>query len=167
MAQILLRGQDPIEISDERAREIKNDFANGSLPDVVEIDNLVFNKKELKSISLSHHEKEERNFPYDYSLDELKEIIGDFEKEFLAHSTGKLTHNEVLGTTKEGIVAWAREQKYITKDNRITFKGINEYMRRYRALEELNLRREYADKKDKESLDALAKAKATLYDIPF
>ncbi len=94
---------------------------------------------------------------WEYSTDELKAIIGKFEKEYNENAMGEVTHNEILGCVKEGTVEHALRLGAITKKEIsgkysyfIKLPEYRFYQERVDALNELYNRRDYAIKKSVE-----------------
>ncbi len=88
---------------------------------------------------------------WEYSVEELKAIIGNFEREYNETATGEIIHNEILGYVKKGTVDYALKVNAIEvktiKDKYVYFvklPGYTEYQNKLTALAELNGRREYA-----------------------
>lgn len=83
MAKIILRGgRNPIEIDNQRAKEIKKDWLNSILPRQVDVGTAVFLSSEIKSIEGLGEVK--NPFRYDLNNSSHKQEIKDFEKEFLS-----------------------------------------------------------------------------------
>jgi hypothetical protein len=87
MAKIFLKGvREPIEVSNERATALKEDWLADSLPDTIDLGGLITEKTALKSIELD----EER----DAGVDERRKMMFEAQKEkeeFLAQSSKKKT----------------------------------------------------------------------------
>jgi hypothetical protein len=103
------------------------------------------------------------------STEELKSVLGDFEKEYDENATGKTIHNEILGHVKEGTVLHALSLGAITKhfeeiyDKEIYYVKLPEYydyQKKCNVLRELILRREYAKEKN---IEAIAKVRERMF----
>ena len=88
---------------------------------------------------------------WEYLSEELKTIIGDFEKEYHEATTGEVIHNEILGYVHEGNIEHALRIGAITKkdnDYFIKLPEFRDYQLKYSALRELIGRRDYAQKQN-------------------
>lgn len=93
---------------------------------------------------------------HEMTTEELKEIIGDFERQYEEHKTGAIIHNDILGDEHEGIIEWALATDVITrkKSGELSYcfivepEGI-EWTRKRDAMRELRGRRKYAEKLNK------------------
>ena len=86
---------------------------------------------------------------WEYTTEELKAIIGNFEKEYHEATTGKVIRNEILGYVHEGNVEHALRIGAITKRDNAYFVKLPEfrdYQEKHNALRELIGRRDYARK---------------------
>jgi len=97
----------------------------------------------------SDYFKDSRNYPHDYSTDELKVIIGDFEKQYQSNQTGKMVKNDILGYMAEGIISFAESLGAITKHPvslkySVHIPGYELWTQKYQAMLELQSRRWYA-----------------------
>ena len=98
---------------------------------------------------------------WDYTTEELKAIIGNFEKEYSENATGKTVRNEILGWVKEGTIKRALMMRAIVKhevDGKdiyfINLPEYRDYQEKHNALRELISRRSYAKRKDLENLES-------------
>ena len=87
----------------------------------------------------------------EYTKEELKAIIGNFEKEYHEATTGEIIHNKILGYVREGNVKHALQLGAITKRGEDYFVKLPEYenyQEKHNALRELIGRRDYAKKQN-------------------
>jgi hypothetical protein len=98
-----------------------------------------------------------RRWPFDYSTDEIKNSVGDFETIYATHCTGARIHNEILGHIFQGIEDWCAEEKAITQKNGqwfIQYYLFNNWWRpKYDGMRELQSRRGYAKRMELRQLD--------------
>ena len=100
---------------------------------------------------------------WEYTPEELRSVLGNFEKEYNENATGEVIHNEILGYVAEGTIEHALRIRAITKKN-INGKDVyfvklpeyGDYNLKLRVLGEVISRRGYASKKD---LDRLAETR--------
>lgn len=114
-------------------------------------------KKSQIEIRNGIKDNEERRM-VDFSTDELKNILGSFEKEYNENATGETIHNEVLGFVKQGNVNHALRLEAITEHKNVYYVKLPEYRNydlKVRTLNELNCRRAYAKKMNKQDLSEL------------
>lgn len=91
---------------------------------------------------------------WEYSTEELKAIIGNFEKEYSENATGRTVRNEILGWVKEGTIKRALMIGAIVKhevnEKDVYFVSLpeyREYQEKHNALRELIGRRAFAREK--------------------
>ena len=104
-----------------------------------------------KSIKVINQEKNS----WEYTTEELKAILGNFEKEYHEATTGEVIHNEILGYVHEGNVQHALRIGAITEHDNTYYVKLpeyNNYQKKLNALDELFSRRDYAKKKNIENL---------------
>lgn len=93
---------------------------------------------------------------WEYTTDELKNILGNFEEEYNSHMTGEVIHNAILGFVNQGTIDHALEigaitrRKFKNRNNDEWFYYVKlpeyyDYQLKYGALRELISRREYAN----------------------
>ena len=89
------------------------------------------------------------------STEDLKRILGNFEKEYNENAMGEVEHNEILGYAKKGTIDHALKVEAITRRyEEIYDKGVDyvhspeyqEYDTKVRIIRQLLRRREYARK---------------------
>ncbi len=109
----------------------------------VELDGDLLKKSQIEIMGGSSNE---RNKPlFDYTTEELKQLIGNFEKEYNENATGEIVHNDILGPVKAGTVNHAVKSGAITGDGKfILLPRYREYNQKHLALRELIGRRDYA-----------------------
>ena len=91
----------------------------------------------------------------EYTTEELKAILGNFEKEYHEATNGEVIHNEILGYVREGNVQHALRIGAITEEDNTYYVKLpeyNDYQKKLNALDELFSRRDYAKKKNMENL---------------
>jgi hypothetical protein len=110
-----------------------------------------------------------RRWPDQYSTEEIRLIIGNFEEEYKSHANNARVNNHVLGKTSLGIVNWCVNKGYITEKTdhggkRYHKVGPNyeEFNKFYSGMNELRIRREYVNKRHLEELDEILKQKDQL-----
>ena len=90
---------------------------------------------------------------YEMTTEELKEVLGDFERQYTEHQTGEIIHNQILGYEHEGVIEWCLETEMIAKKTGdgdeqdyyfLTMEGI-EWQKKLNAYKELLVRRKYAN----------------------
>lgn len=98
---------------------------------------------------------------WEYSIEELKAIIGNFEKEYKENATGRTVRNEILGWVKEGTIKRALMTRAIVKhevDGKdiyfINLPEYRDYQEKHNAMRELISRRSYAKRKNLENLES-------------
>lgn len=116
----------------------------------VMIDGEMLKKSQIEIRNLKN---DENRLITDYSTEELREIIGNFEKEYDESATGEVVRNEILGYVKEGTIAHALKFGAITVKNirgekiySVKLPEFYSYNLKHNALRELIYRREYAEK---------------------
>ncbi len=88
---------------------------------------------------------------------ELKDLIGTFEDDYIAHCIGPRVRHLSLGLTFQGIVDWAISQRVLTSDGRVRYEIYHNWWRpKYEAMQELRCRRSFAEKKELEQLNKTA-----------
>ena len=107
----------------------------------------------MKKFETSQQVEEiKRNWPYEFTTEEIKAELGTFETEFEKNYTGPKTHNEILGPTVQGIVDWALANKWIFKREDgnyfVILPGYYEYKKLLLGLQEIKCRREYAKREE-------------------
>ena len=160
-AKIFLKGKlQGIDINDELAKKINEDWLLGSLPDVVSLDDSnSFKRSELKSIEGIYTEKQEKKYDLDNPND--RKIIKDFEKEFLFwletnpkyKSSPFSDHKwyeslDIIRVTSEDFT-----QFNIYRDRTKEFKEIK---KKWSALQSLRIRREEAKKHNTPPVEEIA-----------
>jgi len=163
MAEITIMGQkEPLIVSEEVAVSLQKDWLEKKLPDVVEINGIMFKKDQLKAIRASKQleDKEDsvpKSFPRDFSTDELKEIIGDLEEQFkeYAEKYPGLTdkYNGIYHRGELKLMIDLEARTLTDRDTLHLGKGYVRYMQRKDALRELERRRSYAKGKEQEAID--------------
>lgn len=91
---------------------------------------------------------------WEYTTEELKSIIGNFEEEYNESATGKVVRNTILGHVRQGTVDHALKFGAITIHN-INSKDVyfiklpeyNDYYEKENAMRELISRRDFAKSK--------------------
>lgn len=150
MAKIYLRGKlQGIEVEDKIARQLKEDWLLGSLPDVVEVGETAFKRTELKSIEEIYTEKIVKR--YDLDNPEDKATIKSFEKEFLSWLENHQQYKDKPSSTNKwyeslGLIKitgddFSQFNVFRGKENIRKFK---EAQRKWSALQSLRIRREKA-----------------------
>lgn len=97
---------------------------------------------------------------WEYSIEELHAIVGEFEKGYNKAATGKTVRNEILGWVREGTIKRALMMRAIVKhevDGKdiyfINLPEYRDYQEKHNALRELIGRRSYAKRKNLENLE--------------
>ena len=84
MAKIYLRGIGEIDISNEKAKEFKDNWYQGRYKDKkVNLGDIVFNGNEIKAVKLDAEIAETKQSEYDLNDPSQKAKVLEFEKEFL------------------------------------------------------------------------------------
>lgn len=90
---------------------------------------------------------ESRIWPRDYSTDQIKMELAEFEKYYNEACKGEKVHNDILGNTFQGVVDYAVEFGAIIDKSGYWFikeSGWKYWDRKYRGMCELRSRRAYA-----------------------
>jgi len=80
MAILKLKGEpEPIEISNQRAKEIQKDWLNNELPEIIEAGNITFSKRDLKAVLTDEQlydnlKQKNENESYTLWLEEKREM---------------------------------------------------------------------------------------------
>lgn len=86
---------------------------------------------------------------WEYTTEELRSVLGDFEKEYHKATTGEAVHNNILGHIRKGNIEHALRIGAITKRENHYFVKLPEYINydlKIKALGELLSKRSYAQK---------------------
>jgi len=162
VAEITIIGQkEPLIVSEQVAITLQEDWLAKRLPEVIEINGIMFKKDQLKAIRASKQTEQEdprsRSFPRDFTTDELKEVIGDLEEKFKEYAelypgiTDK--YNSVYHRGELQLMIELEAMVLTDAGTLHTYKGYSHYTRRKDALRELRRRRAYAKQKEQESID--------------
>ena len=84
---------------------------------------------------------------WEYTTEELKSILGNFENEYNENATGEVINNEILGFVKQGTIDHALKIGAIIKKGKNYFVRLpefREYRLKHNALREIIGRRDYA-----------------------
>jgi hypothetical protein len=113
----------------------------------------------LKTATQNKPIEQPRRWPFDYSTEEIKNNIGDFELTYQDHATcatGVLVHNEILGFTPQGIIDWLVEENIIMeKDGAwfVCYYSYQSWSSKYRGMREIQSRRAFAKRMELRQLD--------------
>lgn len=164
MAKIILIGQDDIQLNRERAKEIREDWKNGKFgkDDKIDVGQNSIKARDIRSFRISKKSEDEETKINELSTKMIKKKLGDFEEKLNKNRSGELKTYNGIGAMDSGIMenvllGWA-----ITEENdryKIQPDEWEIFNRNINLLEELNYRREYAEKKEEEDLEQLAKQK--------
>ena len=104
-------------------------------------------QEKTKTIQLDNYKE--------FSTYELKQFLGDFERQYREHAIGEIMQNDILGCEYEGIISWLLAKKAINQKGKEWYvcpSAYNDFSLKYRIMRELEQRREYADKINSESM---------------
>lgn len=114
----------------------------------------------IKSLfSKQPEEKKEKHFSQ-MTKEELHAVLGDFEKEYEAHSVGAWVSNDYIGYVKQGIVDWMKNDLKVIacKENfGLTYWFVvlpqwYDFEKKWNAWRELLYRREQAKKTERQAI---------------
>ena len=159
MAKIILVGQDDIQLNKERAEEIKQDWKDGKYnkDDKIEVGDNSIRTGDIRSIRIEKKSRYDKESISSLSTEEIKNQLGDFEEKYEEHKSGELKTYERLGVMDIGVHDWLEEKGAISGKD-IDPELYSRFSDKKELLGELNYRREFAEKKDKEDLERLAKS---------
>ena len=166
MPKLFIKGQnDPWEITKEDVSAVEEARVNNE--EWVKLSVGGFSVKSIKGYESPQNEGMQQKQIWELTTQELKEIIGQegegFENEYDERNTGERVYKGVLNGYRRGILDWAKEQNLIVFKGKYGTSGeycaIREefisFSRKLDAVRELKGRREYAQKKEKESMQTL------------
>lgn len=159
MAKIYIKGTlEAIELDEKNARILKEDWVAGRLPDVVDIKNMAFEKRQIKAVILAGEEERELQIT-SLTTDDIKAELGDFVYQYDNHlSNKKAKILTPIASSDEGIIEWAKTLGAISYHDKpypawfVRDPEYADFSRKLSLRNELVSRKEYAQKKDIESL---------------
>lgn len=108
-------------------------------------------------------EEIKRNWPYEFTTEEIRAELGTFETEYIKNCTGQLIRNDILGFVNQGLVAWALLKKWIVNQIRegqqyyfVSLPAYYTFQKLYSGMKELQSRREYSKRMENIQLALLA-----------
>ena len=165
MAKLYLMGRnEPIELDEKKARELKNQWVGGTLKETVDLGTVAFNKRKIANIMLADDHKDSLGAAT-MTTEQIKEELGYFETQYNANFTGEKVRVNYLipiPTRDKGIIDWAiKENVMVFYDKpyphyRVNSMEFGNLTRNLDLLNELTCRRQYASKKEAENLSALS-----------
>ena len=109
---------------------------------------------------------EAKDFPFGYSIEELKKFVGSFLSEYLHNRTNVKTKDNVPLTTRdEGIIAWAEARQIIRRQQNgkwaivwdgASMNAYHDFEYRLRAIENMEERKAFAQGKEDERIEEIA-----------
>ncbi len=163
MAEIILIGQDNVQLDKSLAKEIRHKWDNNEFApdDKIPIGEDRIKAKDIRSFRINEETPEEED-PKDLPTEQIKEILSEknFEEKYEENRTGNFKNFNGWGTEDEGIMKWLIRWGAVKKQDgihRVVPEEYKKFSRYHKLLSELRTRREYAEEKDEESLDQLAK----------
>ena len=116
----------------------------------------------MKNLALLDQRKEEPKKISEMTIDELKDLLGDFEDRYSGACVGDRVSHPILGRTYQGIIDFALAEKAIVIRNKNYYVRHDIYHNwwrpKFEARQELQCRREYAKKCELKGLDEIAKS---------
>lgn len=169
MAKIFLRGRQPIALSNEKAKQLKDEWLANILPDVVDTDFGTFKSRDISGFGeIFGEDKTERR--YDLNDPKQKELIRQFEIEFKNYMAQHPDYNwenrmyisllwfQELGaiklkgdTSKKPTIDNLWNYRYSIVDP-ILFKELS---KKWSALNELKWRRTTAKRAEREAMESM------------
>jgi len=101
-----------------------------------------------------------KRWPNDYTTEEIRGDLGDFEKQYLEHCVGERISNGILGHTYQRILDWCIKEGIINKKGNAVFYQTyhNWWRHKEEGMRELWSRRDYAKRMELRDLDKVAKS---------
>ena len=164
MPKLYLKGhREPILLDNKQARELKDQWLTRQLGDKVDLGEHVFEARDIKGIE-GVPEKGEDVEVYDLDTPEQRQAIKDFEKQFdkfVAENPDKCFENR--GRKVGYKEHWMYSLGLIGKPSGLGMFGVKEekigayinFKNKWGALQDLRIRRQYAEGKEQESLGNL------------
>jgi len=148
------------EISNTEANRLLGILApqhNQKRPQTVVINGQLLQAKKVEILNTRTQQSKET---HEMSMEELKEIVGDFEEEYNKHNTGEMEHNDIIGDEKAGIIRWCIQMNWIKKrqgmgyiEDCVCYPAYFNFKQKYDAMKELRGRRNFAEKEELKRLE--------------